>query len=153
MADVTGQPGALTGLTLSDEDAADKPVVYGVYKNVAQTPTFSADYIQQNYGTGAMPVFEWVRTVQSGTRTYNPNNPADKELADKYRELTEEQGAPPGLPDWSEIGKQVAVGTASQVAQAAASQAGAALFDPLSGWGNYRLQTSDRNRRHIRLNT
>ena len=128
MVQVTDNPGALTGLTLDEE--GDKPVVYGVYQNVAQTPTMSAEYIQQNYGTGAMPVFEWVKTIQSGTRTYDPNDLVDRQRLEEYKELTEGREPPPGLPNWSDIGKAVAIGTAGQVGQAAASQVGAALFDP-----------------------
>ena len=128
MVDVTGQPGALTGLTLEEE--SDKPVIYGVYQTRSQTPQMDLSNLQNVYGTSAMPVFNWVRTIQTGTRSYNPNSDSDKEMLEEYRRLTEEQGAPPGLPDWSEIGKQAAIGVASQVGQQAASQAGAALFDP-----------------------
>ena len=128
MADVTGQPGALTGLTLEEE--SDKPVIYGVYQTRSQTPQIDLSNLQNVYGTSAMPVFNWVRTIQTGTRSYNPNSDSDREMLEEYRRLTEEQGAPPGLPDWSEIGKQAVIGVASQVGQQAASQAGAALFDP-----------------------
>jgi hypothetical protein len=130
MADVTGNPGALTGLTLDDEDTADKPVVYGVYQNVSQTPEAEQLANLQNiYGTAAMPVFQWVRSIQTGTRTYDPNDLVDKQRLEEYKELTKDKKAP-GLPDWSEIGKQVAIGTAGQLGQAAATQVGAALFDP-----------------------
>jgi hypothetical protein len=128
MVDVTGQPGALTGLTLEEE--SEKPVIYGVYQTRSQTPQMDLSNLQNVYGTSAMPVFNWVRTIQTGTRSYNPNSDSDREMLEEYRRLTEEQGAPPGLPDWSEIGKQAAIGVASQVGQQAASQAGAALFDP-----------------------
>jgi len=131
MADVTGQPGALTGLTLDEE--LDKPVVYGVYQTKAQTPQMDLSNLQNVYGTSAMPVFNWVRTIQTGSRTYNPNNESDRQMLEDYRDIIENspnQSAPPGLPDWSEIGKQAAIGVASQAGQVAASQAGAALFDP-----------------------
>lgn len=130
MATLASGQGALTGLTLDDEDKANKPVVYGVYQTQSQTPSMDLSNLQDVYGTAAMPVFQWVRTIQTGQRTYDPNNTQDQRLLDEYREILGNQPPPPGLPDWSEIGKQVAVGTASQVGQMAASQAGAALFDP-----------------------
>ncbi len=131
MAEVTDNPGALTGLTLDDEDKADKPIVYGVYQTESQTP--DADQLanlQNIYGTAAMPVFQWVKSIQTGTRQYNPADPVDQELLQKYNDLVEQQGQPPGYMSADEIAKAVVVGTAGQVGQLAASQAGAALFDP-----------------------
>jgi len=129
MVDTLGtQPGALTGLTLDEE--SDKPVIYGVYQTQAQTPTINMSNLQDVYGTAAMPVFNWVKTIQTGTRTFNPASESDRQMLEDYRSLTEQQGAPPGMPDWSEIGKQVAIGTAGQVGQVAASQAAQAMFDP-----------------------
>ena len=131
MAEVTNNPGALTGLTLDDEDKADKPIVYGVYQTESQTP--DADQLsnlQNIYGTAAMPVFQWVKSIQTGTRQYNPADPVDQELLQKYNDLVEQQGQPPGYMSADEIAKAVVVGTAGQVGQLAASQAGAALFDP-----------------------
>ena len=68
MSTLASGQGALTGLNL-DDDETTNPVVYDVFQNRAQTPTASPEFIQQNYGTGAMPIFEWVRTVQTGTRS------------------------------------------------------------------------------------
>jgi hypothetical protein len=127
---VTDGKGALTGLSLNEEDESKKPIVYGVYQTQSQTPDMDLSNLQNVYGTAAMPVFQWVRTIQTGQRTYDPNDTSDRKKLEEYKKMVEEQGKPPGLPDWSEIGKQVAVGTASQLGQAAASQAGAALFDP-----------------------
>ena len=120
------QTGALTGLTLDEE--SDKPMIYGVFQTQAQEAPTSVN-IQDVYGTSAMPVFEWVRTIQTGTRKYNPADPMDQKMLEDYKNLTGDE-PPEGMPSWSEIGKQVAIGTASQVGQAAASQMGAALFDP-----------------------
>ncbi len=61
--------GALTGLTLDEEDVAKRPVVYGVYQTATQTPDMDLSNLQEVYGTAAMPVFDWVRTIQTGTRT------------------------------------------------------------------------------------
>lgn len=118
--------GALTGLTLDEEDVAKRPVVYGVYQTATQTPDMDLSNLQEVYGTAAMPVFDWVRTIQTGTRTYDPKSPNDQEMLKKYKNLVQEQGPPPGLPDWTDVATSIA----SQVGQMAASQIGASLFDP-----------------------
>jgi hypothetical protein len=129
---VTEGQGALTGLTLEDEEDEGRSnfVKYGVFQNVAQKPTMDLSNLQNVYGTAAMPVFQWVRTIQTGTRQYDPTDTRQQELLEEYRRLTEEKGAPEGFMSADEIAKATAVGTASQVAQATARQAGAALFDP-----------------------
>jgi hypothetical protein len=129
---VTEGQGALTGLTLEDEEDEGRSnfVKYGVFQNVAQKPTMDLSNLQNVYGTAAMPVFQWVRTIQTGTRQYDPTDTRQQELLEEYRRLTEEKGAPEGFMSPDEIAKATVVGTASQVAQATARQAGAALFDP-----------------------
>jgi len=129
---VTEGQGALTGLTLEDEEDEGRPnyVKYGVFQNVAQKPTMDLSNLQNVYGTAAMPVFQWVRTIQTGTRQYDPTDTRQQELLEEYRRITEEKGAPEGFMSADEIAKATVVGTASQVAQATARQAGAALFDP-----------------------
>jgi hypothetical protein len=129
---VTEGQGALTGLTLEDEEDEGRSnfVKYGVFQNVAQKPTMDLSNLQNVYGTAAMPVFQWVRTIQTGTRQYDPTDTRQQELLEEYRRLTEEKGAPEGFMSADEIAKATVVGTASQVAQATARQAGAALFDP-----------------------
>jgi len=129
---VTEGQGALTGLTLEEEENEDRPnyVKYGVFQNVAQKPDMDLSNLQNVYGTAAMPVFQWVRTIQTGTRQYDPTDTKQQELLEEYRRITEEQGTPEGFMSADEIAKATVVGTASQVAQATARQAGAALFDP-----------------------
>ena len=129
---VTEGQGALTGLTLEEEENEDKPklVKYGVFQNVAQKPTMDLSNLQNVYGTAAMPVFQWVRTIQTGTREYDPTDTRQQELLEEYRRISEEKGVPEGFMSADEIAKATAIGTASQVAQATARQAGAALFDP-----------------------
>ena len=60
-------------------------------------PNESRDFIQKSYGTADYPVFEWARKVQIGTRTFDPNNPEDEDLYEKYKMLTDKSGTPPGF--------------------------------------------------------
>ena len=130
---VTEGSGALTGLTLDEDDNKDKPVVYGVYQLESQdAPNVN---LQDVYGTAAMPVFEWVKTIQTGERTYTPADPFDQEMMDKYNDLVEKQGQPQGFMTPEQIGKELVAGTVSQLGQAAGRQVGAAMFDPYLAGG------------------
>lgn len=62
--------GALTGLNLDDPQYQGmNPITYNVYKQQTARPNAYTDQdIQRLYGTGAMPVFEWVRKVKSGEK-------------------------------------------------------------------------------------
>ena len=114
--------GALTGLT----DTQQKPLVtYGVFQQQAQTPP-NVENLQNIYGTAAMPSFQFVKMIQTGERTYDPNDTVQKELLDQYKEITDEQGTPPGMPE----ADQIIAGVASEVGQAVGRQAGRALVDP-----------------------
>ena len=69
-------------LNIKDDEETNKPVTYNLYENRAFTPSMDLSSLQDVYGTSAMPIFEWVRTVQTGQRTYNPGeNPVDDDFA------------------------------------------------------------------------
>ena len=71
--------GALTGLTNTEP----KPIVtYGVYQQQGQTPQ-NVENLQNVYGTAAMPSFQFVKMIQTGERTYDPNDSVQKDLLDQ----------------------------------------------------------------------
>ena len=114
--------GALTGLTNTEP----KPLVtYGVFQQQAQTPP-NVENLQNVYGTAAMPSFQFVKMIQTGERTYDPNDTVQKDLLEQYKEITDKQGTPPGMPE----ADQIIAGVASEVGQAVGRQAGRALVDP-----------------------
>ena len=114
--------GALTGLT----DTQPKPLVtYGVFQQQAQTPA-NIENLQNVYGTAAMPSFQFVKMIQTGERTYDPNDNVQKELLEEYKKITDEKGTPPGMPE----AEEVLTGVVSEVGQAVGRQAGRALVDP-----------------------
>lgn len=121
--------GALTGLTLDEEDKKQAPVVYNVYQTQAQTPEMDLSNLQDVYGTTAMPIFNWVRTIATGQRTYDPSDDEDRKKLEEYKRLTENQ-PPPGLPSFSDIAKGLGATIGGQVASRAAGQIGSALVDP-----------------------
>ena len=56
----------------------DTDFKYGVYQLATQKPELEKGQLQKIYGTGLMPIFEWAKTIQSGERTYDPNDFEDR---------------------------------------------------------------------------
>ena len=108
--------GALTGLPLLDEET-NKPRIYNVFQSVPQNINRSDFDIQTMYGTAQMPVFEWVKSIQTGQRTYNPQDAFDKSLMEEYQELERMGQVPEGFMSAADI-------LAQQAAQATAGQIG-----------------------------
>ena len=69
---------------INNQDPDDGLFKYGVYQLATQKPDISQEQLQKRYGTGAMPIFEWVKTIQTGERTYDPNNEDDRNLLAQY---------------------------------------------------------------------
>ena len=100
---------------------------------VYQVETFAPDSsvnLQDVYGTEAMPIFEWAKQIQSGTRIYDPSSPIDQELIDQYKQLTSELSEsgqlPPDAPSWEDIAKPIAAVAATKIGANVAQ----ALTDP-----------------------
>ena len=100
---------------------------------VYQVETFAPDSsvnLQDVYGTEAMPIFEWAKQIQSGTRIYDPSSPIDQELIDQYKQLTSELSEsgqlPPDAPSWEDIAKPIASVAATKIGANVAQ----ALTDP-----------------------
>ena len=124
--------GALGGLNLDEqEDRIDPTLIYNVYQQEAQTPTNPA-LLQYTYGTQNNPVFQWVKTIQTGQRTYDPSNKFDEEALKEYEELFNAGQVPQelGLVSPADIAKQIALDTGGAIAGIAGGQVGAALVDP-----------------------
>tara|TARA_R110002020_G_scaffold434458_1_gene644570 strand:- start:464 stop:1846 length:1383 start_codon:yes stop_codon:yes gene_type:complete len=105
-------------LTLDDADDttnADTDFKYGVYQLATQKPELEEGELQKLYGTSFMPIYEWVKTIQTGERTYDPNDFEDRKKLDEYKQY----GQVPGLLSPEEIERQlisdVATGVASQI--------------------------------------
>ena len=79
---------------------------YGVNQLEAQTPDVNPQSIQALYGTSAMPVFQWVRTIQTGERQFDPNNQFDTDMLNEYNNISQ-QGLPEGYLSPEELQKQI----------------------------------------------
>ena len=120
--------GALTGLNLDDPQYQGmSPITYNVYKQQTARPDAYTDQdIQRLYGTGAMPVFDWVRKVKSGERTYDPQDAFDQSMMEQYQDMTGDNSL-----SEADIMKQKALqGTAGAIGLAVGTPIGKALANP-----------------------
>ena len=119
--------GALTGLNLDEKEKND-PYTYNVYQAKSFDSGLSGQDLQSSYGTKAMPVFDWVRLVQSGQRTYDPSNDFDRDMMAEYEARND---APDDLMSPQELMAQQALyGTAGQIGTVIGKPIGDALVNP-----------------------
>ncbi len=120
------------GDILNQNDAREQTVdddtlfKYGVYQLATQKPKLEEGQLQKIYGTGVMPIFEWVKTIQSGERTYDPNDFEDRAKLDAYSKLPE---YPEGLLTPEQIQQQLIADTATAVASTVGSNVGQAIAE------------------------
>ena len=117
--------GALTGLTESDEKRT-----FPVYQMQSFAPDLEAGALQKLYGTGALPMFEWVRSIQTGTGTYDPENEDDAELMQEYEDFVATSGQPEGYMSPDELKQQMYAGTARAIGDVASVGIARGLADP-----------------------
>ena len=122
------EPGALTGLTLTEEEKERGVVAYPVFGQKSVKPEMDLSNLQNVYGTAAMPSFRFVQSIQTGVRKYDPEK--DKPALDKYKELVKDKGVPPGMMSPEEIEKMAVAGAVSQVGQFVGRSVGRAVADP-----------------------
>ena len=114
-----------------DRYGALPPITYNVYQTRSQNTGMSDQDIQNLYGTSAMPVFEWVKKIQSGQRTYNPQDAFENDLMEQYKRMNEAGQVPEGMMTPQEIMAQQALqGSAGQIGQTIGSNIGAGITNP-----------------------
>ena len=114
----------------NDEEKDNNLFKYGVYQIASQKPDENLN-IQKIYGTSAMPIFEWVKTIQTGERTYNPNNPSDVSLLNQYNDLTKNRGVPEGYLTPEQIEAELIKDATRTLGSTVGTNVGMALGDPM----------------------
>ena len=76
---------------------------FPIYSLESQTPDFDMKNLQFSYGTYVMPMFEWVKKVQTGEKAYDQKDPMDEEMMDRYEKYIDEYGQPEGMMSPSEL--------------------------------------------------
>jgi len=110
------------GNVLNLTDPLDQKSTYNIYQNKAYSSGQGAN-LQNVYGTTALPMFEFIRQIKVGERTYDPSRPEDKMYYDMYENY---RGLEPEAPSW-----EVAIGAS------VAPQIGAGIVEGIVNPGNY----------------
>ena len=108
--------GALSAV--EQDDGSFTYPIYGVQAN-----TYTGSNLQDVYGTDAMPMFQWVQRIQTGQGSFNPDDPADTEMLDRYEEFLENNPqAQNEMPSTAEIVRNVAMPLALSTGAALGTQ-------------------------------
>jgi len=108
--------GALSAV--EQDDGSFTYPIYGVQAN-----TYTGSNLQDVYGTDAMPMFQWVQRIQTGQGSFNPDDPADTEMLDRYEEFLENNPqAQMEMPSTAEIVRNVAMPLALSTGAALGTQ-------------------------------
>jgi hypothetical protein len=91
--------------TTDDQTTEEKEEqeTFPIYSLESQTPEFDMKNLQFSYGTYVMPMFEWVKKVQTGEKAYDQKDPMDEEMMDRYEKYIDEYGQPEGMMSPSEL--------------------------------------------------
>ena len=109
--------GALS--TVEQEDGSFTYPIYGVQSNTYT----GGQSLQDVYGTAAMPMFQWVQRIQTGQGSFNPDDPADNDMLDRYEEfLKNNPQAQNEMPSTAEIVRNVAMPLALSTGAALGTQ-------------------------------
>ncbi len=111
------------GNILSLDSDLDKPSTYNIYENRAFSSGQGAN-LQNVYGIqGGLPMFQFIRQIKTGERTYDPSRPEDQEFRDQYEQYRQQY---PQAPTFEDAIGEVALGLAPRVGTAV----GEALVNP-----------------------
>ena len=95
------EPGALSGI--KEEDEEKRTFTVPLYEYQAQTPELGDQKLQDMYGRGSMPMFRWVKKIQTGERTFDLEDTGDQVMQKAYEDFVARNGVPEGLPSPQEL--------------------------------------------------
>jgi hypothetical protein len=111
------------GNILSLDSDLDKPSTYNIYENRAFSSGQGAN-LQNVYGIqGGLPMFQFIRQIKTGERTYDPTRPEDRDFRDQYERYQQQN---PQAPTFADVIGETAMGLAPRVGSAV----GQALINP-----------------------
>jgi len=123
----------------TDDDQTTEPRTFDLFEVQSQDPreTFGGltlDQIGSSYGTGAIPMFQWVQKIKVGESTYDERDDVDTKMMKRYKDFVEKYGQPSDFPSPEELLAQ-ASGSIGALAVPFAQDIGVALAtdQPLMG--------------------
>ena len=97
------------GNVLNLTDPLDQKSTYNIYQTKAYN-TGQGSNLQNVYGIqGGIPMFEFVRQIKVGERTYDPTREEDRRYKDMYDQYQQEN---PQAPTWGQVIGETAMGIA-----------------------------------------
>ncbi len=103
-------------------DPLEQKTTYNIYEN-RPFASGQGTNLQNVYGTKAMPMFEFIRQIKVGERTYDPSRPEDREYQRQYEAYQQQN---PQAPTFAQVIGETAMGFVPQVGTAV----GEALLNP-----------------------
>ena len=79
-------------------------------------------YDLMNYGTAGYAPYEFVKSIQTGTVTFDNNDAAHQEMIRRYQEMMDQNALPPDAPDLDDLLKGTAASFAAPVGAAIGAQ-------------------------------
>ena len=111
------------GNILNLDTSLDEATTYNIYENRAYNSGQGAN-LQNVYGIqGGIPMFQFVRQIKTGERTYDPQKPEDRKYKEEYDRYQQQN---PQAPTWGQVIGETALGIAPGVGSAV----GEALINP-----------------------
>ena len=91
----------------NDDDQTTEPRTFDLFELQSQDPTKTFDLnlneIAKNYGTQAVPVFQWVQKIKVGESTYDERDDVDTKMMKRYEDFVEKYGQPSDMPSPEEL--------------------------------------------------
>ena len=91
----------------TDDDQTTEPRTFDLFELQSQDPTKTFDLnlneIAKNYGTQAVPVFQWVQKIKVGESTYDERDDVDTKMMKRYEDFVEKYGQPSDFPSPQEL--------------------------------------------------
>jgi hypothetical protein len=91
----------------TDDDQTTEPRTFDLFELQSQDPTKTFDLnlneIAKNYGTQAVPVFQWVQKIKVGESTYDERDDVDTKMMKRYEDFVEKYGQPSDMPSPQEL--------------------------------------------------
>jgi hypothetical protein len=94
--------------TNDDDDQTTEPRTFDLFEVQSQDPTdtfggLTLDQIGSSYGTGAIPMFQWVQKIKVGESTYDERDDVDTKMMKRYEDFVEKYGQPSDFPSPQEL--------------------------------------------------
>jgi hypothetical protein len=125
--DIT-EPGALSGI--KDEEEEKRTRTVPIYEYQGQTPDLGGKKLQDVYGRGLLPMFQWVKRVQIGEKEIDIEDDGDRRMQKAYEDWYANNDQPEGFPSPEELLQGASGALGQTIGGPIGGAIGARLFSP-----------------------